>query len=244
VRQQMKNVRQQIKDLSIKEHKWNIQSFNDKLKALIATLRKNEEPYLDKDISDVVVNNYKLVKHQDFSSMITMELNLADKANQDIDYEEMMEIGEAKYESLVKQGVWGKRTPQEEQILALQTQLRALEAQTKQGASNSSKQSSTNDSAKKPKQQSKEPKYEPWRFENKGNKATMKRTSKYKGEQKEFTYYWCKHHNQGKGMWVAHKPSECKLKDKLDKDSSSSKAKPSLVANTTILDTESSSDQE
>ena len=101
----------------------------DRLKSLLATLRNNEEQFLDKDIADVVVNNYKLVKHSEFASMITLELNTADKANQDVDYEELMEIGNAKFESLVTQGIWGKRTPQEEQILALQAQVRDLQSQ-------------------------------------------------------------------------------------------------------------------
>ena len=31
------------------------------------------------------------------------------------------------------------------------------------------------------------------------------------------TYYWCTNHNQGAGMWVLHKPEDCRNK-RLDDD--------------------------
>ena len=247
VRQQMKNVRESIKNLSLKEHKWNITVFNDRLKSLIATLKKNEEQFLDKDIADVVVNNYKLVKHQDFASMITLELNTAEKADKDVDYEELMEIGNAKFESLVTQGVWGKRTPQEEQILALQAQVRDLQSQhQKQGSKkgqNAPDSSSSNNKKKKNKRQPNQ--YEEWHFENPDNKSTMKKTVKIKGAEQEVIYHWCKNHNENKGMWVRHKPSECNRKDKGNNKSkdNAKKDKPKLVASQTILDEGSDGEQ-
>jgi len=242
VRQQMKNVRQRIRDLSLKEHKWNVTAFNDQLKSLLVTLRNNEEEFLDKDIADVVVNNYKQVKHQDFASMITLELNVADKANRDVDHEELMEIGEAKYESLVKQGIWGKRTPQEEQILALQTQLKALQSQQHKGNKPSPSKDTGKDNSEEPKKKKYQDKAPPeWKLENPDNKSILKKTIKFKGKEEEVTYHWCKHHRHGKGMWVRHKPKDCKLKDK-EKDKPETKAK--LVAAKTILDEGSDTDQE
>ena len=101
IRQQMKNAREAIKSLFLKEQKWNVTSFNEKLESLLTTLKNNEEQFLAKDILDVVVNNYKLVKHQDFSQIVSMETLAAEKADRDIDYEELMALGDAKFLSLV-----------------------------------------------------------------------------------------------------------------------------------------------
>ena len=56
--------------------------------------------------------------------------------------------------------------------------------------------------------------YEDWQFKNTNNKQTLKKTITVKGESKEVTYYWCTNHVGGKGMWVRHKPADCKMKDK------------------------------
>ena len=57
MRQQMKNTREVIKSLSLKEHKWNVISINKKLESLLTTLKNSEEQFSAKDVLDVVVNN-------------------------------------------------------------------------------------------------------------------------------------------------------------------------------------------
>jgi len=230
VRQQMKNVREEIKSLSIKEHKWNITKFNDRLETLLNTLRNNEEEFLAKDITDVVVNNYKLVKHEEFASMVTMELNTAEKANQDVDYEELMALGDAKYQSLVKQKIWGRKTTQEEQILALQTQLHALQAKQTPPSTPSQPNPPRTPGGPRTGRTGKGPHYQDWHLKNPDNKKTMKKVVKFKGKEEEVTYYWCPNHNQGKGMWTRHTPEECNNKDKPPN------RQPRLVATPVILD--------
>ena len=108
VRQQMSNVREEIRKLSLKEFKWSITDFNERLNSLITTLRDNEEEFLDKDIADLVTKNYKSVKHEEFRTVIVTEINAADKLDQDVDWEELMELAEAKFQAMVRAGVWGK----------------------------------------------------------------------------------------------------------------------------------------
>ena len=217
IRQQMKNAREAIKSLSLKEHKWNITSFNEKLEGLLTTLKNNEEQFLAKDILDVVVNNYKLVKHQDFSQMVSMETLAAEKADRDIDYEELMALGDEKFQSLVNQGIWGKRTAQEDQILALQTQLKALQSQQDQASKKgtpSTPGTPTQPTGNGKSRYGKKSNYAEWQFKNPDKKKTVKKTIKVKGVKTDVTYHWCPHHNQNKGMWVRHKPEDCKNKDK------------------------------
>ena len=240
IRQQMKNTREAIKSLSLKEHKWNITSFNKKLESLLTTLKNNEEQFLAKDILDVVVNNYKLVKHQDFSQMVSMETLAAEKADRDINYEELMALGDAKFQSLVNQGIWGKRTAQEDQILALQTQFKALQSQQDQDSNKgtpSTPGTPTQPTGNGKSRDDKKSNYAEWQFKNPDKKKTVKKTIKVKGVETEVTYYWCPHHNQNKGMWVRHKPEDYKNKDKPPPIPTTTPARtPRLVANPATLD--------
>ena len=247
VRQNMTNTRTELKNAKLKEHKWNVAEFNQHIKGLVTALRNNEEPFLDTDVSDTIVTNYKLVKHEEFAIMVNIELNRANNNNVDPDWEDLMAKGEAIYDALVAKGVWGKRTPQEEQLFALQAQVKALQALQAAAEKNVGRPLKQSDlaeekpgkSKKKNKDGKKRPEYQEWHFKNEGNKQTLKKNIKVKGQDTEVTYYWCKHHNKDQGMWVRHKPSECKNKDKTPPSaSSSSGGTPSLVARTTILDQE------
>ena len=245
VRSKMKNVRESIKSLSLKEHKWNITQFNDQLEALLNTLKHNEETFLGKDVADVVVNNYKLVKHKEFELMVSTELNAAEKANKDIDYEELMALGDAKYQSLVNQGIWGKRTAQEDQILALQTQVKALQAAASTSSSSSSTRSSSGGTSSNGKQRTPLP---DWFYKNPDKKATMTKTVTKQGKQVSVKYHWCTNHKTPKGQWgrwVEHDPSTCNNKEWADKEKAkatqpnTNSSGPSLQANqVTIQDEE------
>ena len=41
-----------------------------------------------------------------------------------------------------------------------------------------------------------------WKLENKDGNQTLEQSGK--------TYYWCMRHNNNKGMWVLHKPHQCR----------------------------------
>lgn len=219
VRQNMRNTREQIRNLKLSEHKWNVTLFNEALKNLLTTLKNNEDKMSDKDLVDLVIRNYKQVKHESFRTMIGIALDAAENADVDPDWEVLLEKGQNKYESLVAEGVWGKRTPQEEQIFALQAQVKALagrQAIKSPGGTNKPPSNTQQGTAQPEGNNNKKKKrtYEDWQFKNTDNKSTVKKTITIKGESQEVIYYWCKHHVGGKGMWVRHKPENCKMKDR------------------------------
>ena len=52
---------------------------------------------------------------------------VAEDAEWEIDYEELMVKAETKYDKLVKTKVWNKKDPRDEQILSLQSQVKKLQ---------------------------------------------------------------------------------------------------------------------
>ena len=129
---------------------------------------------------------------------------------------------------------------QEDQILALQTQLKALQSQQDQASKKGTP--STPSTPNQPtgngkSRDGKKSNYAEWQFQNPDKKKTVKKTIKVKGVETEVTYYWCPHHNQNKGMWVRHKLEDCKNKDKPPPTPTTTLAcTPRLVANPVTLD--------
>ncbi len=61
-----------------------------------------------------------------------------------------------------------------------------------------------------------------------GEKHTMQRKAK---GGKQVTYHWCPPHRDGKGLWVQHKKSECRLLKGGDNDKKKKDHEPTLVTN-------------
>ena len=53
-------------------------------------------------------------------------------------------------------------------------------------------------------------KYADWQYVGPTDgKTTKKHTIHIRGKPQEVQYYWCTNHNDGKGQWVRHLPSDC-----------------------------------
>ena len=72
-----------------------------------------------------------------------------------------------------------------------------------------------------------------WKNKNPGEKSKMNKDGK--------TYYWCTNHNQGAGMWVLHKPEDCRNRDDSEETDNNESVN---MANRGIAEMESSDDDE
>ena len=156
-----------------------------------------------------------------------------------------MTLGESKFRAMKELGTWGKKTPAEEQLLALQARCDTLEANissTKNKNSNSgggggsgSGRGGSGGGGNRRGGKNKS-KYKDWQFKKpEGNDFREKKVKqKIGGEEKEVLYYWCPNHGK-EGMWVRHKPAKCNNKPNADGSGG-----PSLDANQVILDGEHS----
>lgn len=111
-------------------------------------------------------------------------------------------------------GRWGKLSEDQEMLVAMQSELKELKdknlvVDTSSSNKTKKKHQKKKTSSKKKKQEAKESgkskqqrdKDNAWKLTRDGNEKSKKVNGK--------TYYWCTNHNDGKGMWTLHKPSEC-----------------------------------
>ena len=157
--------------------------------------------------------------------------------------ETLMVEAHTAYKVRKEKGIWGKLSPDQELIVAMKAQLeelsdKRLKVNTKSGDSDKTKdlkkklKNLQKEIKKKNKSKGSENKEDKWAWKNKNtdNKKKLSKNGK--------TYYWCPYHNDGKGMWVLHKPDNCNLKPEGQDDDD----EPSNVANRAIAEMESNSE--
>ena len=182
--------------------------FNDHLRDLLNTLEQNEQAFLHEDIVNLLIQNYKLCTHEDFRVMLNAEIYQSEKSGNDLDYEDLMETAESKYDGCVKDLTWGKKTAQEEQLLALHTKINDLQQSKPSGRQNNNNSSNNAGSSDRTKTR----KYADWQYvAPTDGRFTKKATISIRGTPQEVEYYWCIHHNDDKGRWVRHKPADCEV---------------------------------
>ena len=145
--------------------KWNVTKFAEEMKSLVDTLKRNEVTFLEEDLEDIVVENFKLVTNRAFKSLVDSELSKSFTDGTTLGWEDLLDLGDGCYETEKNKGEWGKKSPEEERIIALQSQLDALKAATtssqekKTGKPDADK---STDSSKGKKKST----YQDWQFEN------------------------------------------------------------------------------
>ena len=188
----------------------------------------NEILQLGKSHDDLMYDTFKSLSttNNDEFEMFVKDLKGKWETNIDVEsaltHDKLVEKCTAKYNNLVDQKAWSSNTSKNAKLVALATQVESLEKKLAdaKGNNNSNRNRTTNDNKN-------------GRF---GGPLPAWRLSKTFGDKTErdgLTWYWCHHqHNDGKGMYVTHKPEdhttwlERKKKSKENRNKSSNGTRP------------------
>ena len=130
---------------------------------------------------------------------------------EDITPEALMNLAANKYKTLLQKGKWNAPTPEQEEIQALQAQLKNLKKAAKKAGSRRGDPKHSKGSGKsgKDKSSGKAQRKELPEWMNKAPpKAELKKSKMWQGKE----WWWCHPDTGGKcdGVYRRHKPSECK----------------------------------
>jgi hypothetical protein len=103
------------------------------------------------------------------------------------------------YNVRVERKEWGARSPAEEMIVAMQAKIDDLKDHNLKvdvKKKKIKKKKKTLEAPKRPRADV------AWKETNVQNKETISKNGQL--------YYWCKHHRNGSGLWVVHKPEDCR----------------------------------
>ena len=210
-------LRSQLQDLSksLKDNGQNIKEFHADVKTKITKLKSYGE-----EVNDLVHNLFKAyltAKDSEFTRAIKDERRDFLLGKKNITAEELMVFAETLYSLMVEEDSWGTHQDQEEQIVALTTEIRLLKSQAASKSKNPKKRNKgkDKDTTKEEensqqeqggvyKKKSKQVEYAEWMLKAPtGGQAKTKTVN-------EKQYWWCPHHQGGKGQWVRHKPEDHK----------------------------------
>ena len=175
----------------------NIQAFNEYVRKQKRKLTNRRE-----QISDLLINlfkGYSAARDEKFALTISnIEEDYLHGKLPTLTDEILMSDAYKAYKVRVEKRIWGALGEDKETIIAMQAEIaelkdKRLKLDTKSGTKKKKKVTSP-----KKKQQS----AYAWKDSNSQNKKTLMKDGK--------KYYWCLNHNNGKGKWVIHKPTECR----------------------------------
>jgi hypothetical protein len=172
----------------------NITEFNAYVKKQTETLAANGET-----TNDLVTNlfkGYAKVKDKDFRQWIKIKKGEWFDRTLIINPNglDLMELAENHYKDAVTSKEWLKLDEDQETILALQSQIEAVQAKAKRPGKSEDKR--TRGGKKKESSE--------WDWKKKPPKENEEKKKTVKGK----TYHWCKNHE----LWCLHSPAECNLR--------------------------------
>ena len=145
-----------------------------------------------------------------------------------ITHEALMSMAKRKFDFLKTKGKWGAKSPDDEKIVAMAAEIKALKGQLKLDPKLSAIAGEQKNEDKPKKKNNK----------NTANKKDQKKDEAWKkvppkeGESKEgkkvgkYTFNWCEHHM----AWTVHKPADCNLGKQRKEDQKKAKANSAVVA--------------
>ena len=220
----------------------NIEEFNQYVRKQKKRLTNRRE-----HTNDLLINLFKAYSVAQDERFVTSIGNMEEDyllgKSPGLTDEMLMADAYAAYRVRVERGIWGALNREQETMVAIQAQIDKLKdgrlkvnTKTKTTKTKRKKEVEKDSKKKKSKKETSRP---GWKDKNPDGKATLTKNNK--------TYYWCKYHNQGKGMWVVHKPSECRNKPSGDDDESNEQGDGSSEVNralVTIQESEGEDDED
>ena len=177
----------------------NVKTFNDSVAAVIDRLKARDTTYDEDNVILQVFGAYKTCGDITFHAYMSRQYDDYVDGKTDISLDALFTMGQNKYEIAIEEGSWKTITDEQRQVYS------ALFA-----GQNNDTADQANQATSDKKKDGKEIKYPKWKFRKPKDVNDTK-------EHNSRTYFWCPNHKnpyneKHHGMWVAHKPSDCKAK--------------------------------
>ena len=190
----------------------NITKFNAYVKNLVEALTARGERTTD--LLTNLFKGYLAATDETFGKYIARKQEEYEEGTSALEPDELMELANNRYKTLLEKGKWNAPSETEEKIIALETQFRKMQQKTKKPKTGDGKKGKFEGGPKKgPKHNAKG---------GKGKKKTkelpvwMKQPppaslAKIPVKVDDKEYHWCHPSTGGKcpGVWRRHKPAEC-----------------------------------
>lgn len=183
----------------------NVKTFNDTISATIERLKARATTYDEDAIILQVFGAYKTCSDMTFHAYMSRQYDDYVDSKINLTLDGLFTMAQNKYEIAVEDGSWKQITDEQRQVYS------ALFGVPNNDNLDQANQATDDNKKKKDKDnRNKDNQYPKWKFRQPQSKTDTK-------EHNGRMYFWCPNHknpydNTQLGMWVAHKPSDCKAK--------------------------------
>jgi hypothetical protein len=229
-KQQVRLWKATLRNLKMADYDYNVKAMNAEISKIVLNLNNaDQEP---EDLADHILAAYKKAPCNEFAVFITSLENEADRADDDLDADVLMEQGLTKYDALVTAGEYSTSDPKDAQILALQTQVQNLDDAIKKRRPKDLKDKKPSDS-KRNEGDGKRKGREPWQLIPPKTGDPITKTVNGR------TFHWCSkpHGQDAVPLWGVHDPSQHKETFKRQKTGGAPKEEGKILeAHAAIVD--------
>jgi len=206
----------------------NIKKFNEHIRKLVNQLANLGGKMDDHDLLINLIKGYSAAPDSEFARRMEDKLDrIIFQHDQDMELETVMLLAEQYWTDRTNKGLWCKPTGHDQAILVMRSEIKAFQA-----GSNSRNSTSTNNDGRS--------KYDPYSPTVAWKWVPPKASEPKTKEINKRTFYWCVHHQhketKKQGMWVAHDPSKCRLKDGKPSSEEPKPPTPAMQALNSIID--------
>jgi hypothetical protein len=225
-------------DEKIRSFQYDVKKFNTWVKGQVSALAARGET-----TSDLIVNlfkGYEAVPDKVFKDYIEQKKSTFEEGGT-INPDEMMQLAQNKYEGRVLAQTWNALSDEQEQIIALEAQIKSLQSRNQdRNKQKANKQTNSKRGVSKSPTANRNNKNKSGKDQSTRNNDYMNALGKWSwlkvapktGETKKIyegkTFFWCKNHQR----WGRHTPNSCR-KGK-DKPEGAAKGKPTNEATRTL----------
>ena len=200
-------IRLELQELEAKmiELQSNVKEFVEFVKRAIKKLKERGGSINQEDLALNLMKAMKVVRDKTFREHF-QRLDFEWMAGkQVVTAESILTEADTFYRVKIQNNTWGELSREEEKIVAMEATFKDLNLKLAQANKRAKRrQSESGESGKKGNQTQGSRNIPKWKLENSKQEKKTKKQGK--------TYYWCPRHNNDKGMWVLHKPEECRNK--------------------------------
>ena len=205
----IRNTHAALRRVSLAAFNNSVRDLHHAVAELTLTLTANQA--VPDDVQHILLNAYKKSTNADFQQFANRLADDVDDNPSNMTLQMLMSRTEAKFDSLVAEGKWNVDSKIADDIVALQAIHNTKPAAYNR---NNGDKSRNNSHERTPRRVLRDEDYPQWKLVPPGKgepKSKFVDIPTKGGSMVNKEHHWCPVHRDGKGLWCAHNPKECKM---------------------------------
>ena len=183
----------------------NVKEFVEFVEGRVQKLKSRGEVASEQDLIINIIKVLKVVKDKSFREQFKQIVFEWLSGDRSLTSEGLLHKADTYYKVRKQNNSWGELSKDEQYLIAMQAKFKVMNLRLDDGKKSRKKKSereTASNGGEENQESNTNRKVPKWKVENKDGDETLEKSGK--------KCYWCMRHNNNKGMWVLHKPHQCR----------------------------------